>query len=294
MTRRLRLTILAGAFCAALAVAAGSSPRTARPLHYVALGDSFSSGEGDPPYKPETDRLFLPHDLCHRSNSAYPAIVHSRRGGAFAFWACSGAQIGDMSRSNHQSPVERAQLDRVAPPGRSDPSIGLVTLTIGGNDAEFGVALVCVASRVAAPFLCPGDWRATVAAATQGLRSTLPPVLRALRARAPKARILLLGYPDPFPPALRPGSRCSGWFAPGDIAWTKQESAALNDSLRAAVRASRARITYVPPTGFAGHDVCSQDPWFNPLELSPTRIRGSFHPTVHGQQQLAREVLARI
>ena len=35
---------------------------------------------------------------------------------------------------------------------------------------------------------------------------------------APDARILLLGYPNPFPATLRPGSACNAWFAPADIA----------------------------------------------------------------------------
>ncbi len=291
--RAARWTIVVGAFCVAVAATAVSAPGTLRAKRYVALGDSFSSGDGNPPYRAGTDRLLFPHDKCHRSYFAYSSIVHSRRGGSWAFWACSGARIPDMTSTNRENPVEGAQLDRIAPPGKSDPSVDLVTLTIGGNDAEFGVAAVCIASRLAVPVLCHGDWQKAVSAATERLRSTLPPVLRALRARAPDARVLLLGYPDPFPTAVPAGSRCSAWFAAGDIAWANRESAALNAAIQAAARTSASRITFVPPTGFAGHDVCSRDPWFNAVSLEPSRISGSFHPNVLGQRQLARLVLAR-
>ena len=44
---------------------------------YVALGDSFSSGEGNPPFDPRTDHaaLFTTHDTCHRSSVAYSQIL---------------------------------------------------------------------------------------------------------------------------------------------------------------------------------------------------------------------------
>jgi lysophospholipase L1-like esterase len=293
MTRGLQFAALAAAVTVTF-LAAGAGAGASSPLRYVALGDSFSSGEGNRPYREGTDRL-LPYDRCHRSDVAYPVLVRrARPGGTWGFWACSGAQISDMTHPNHAYPSETAQLDRIAPPGRTDPRVALVTLTIGGNDAQFGTAVECIASQVVAPFLCPADWQATVLAGTRRLRSTLPPVLRALRARAPNARILLLGYPDPFPAALRPGSPCSRSFTAADIAWATRESARLNEVIRAAAAAAGARITYVPPSGFAGHDVCSRDPWFNGLLLGPDRFGGSFHPNALGQRRLAREVLAKL
>ena len=290
----LRGAILVGGLCAALAAAPASSPGSAQPLRYVALGDSFSSGEGDPPYLPASNQL-LPHDLCHRSNSAYPSLIHGRRGGPWSFWACSGARIRDLTHRNAENPTEPAQLDRVAPAGKSDTHVGLVTLTIGGNDAQFTIAFRCSASRLVLPLLlCPANWRASVTAGVRRVRSTLPGVLRALRARAPNARILLLGYPDPLPAALPADTRCSLWFSAGDVAWVTKEAAAVNGVLSSAAAASGARITYVPPTGFAGHDACSQRSWFNAFELDPSKISGSFHPNPLGQRQLAREVLAHI
>jgi lysophospholipase L1-like esterase len=298
MLRR-TLALFLGTTCAALVLAGGSSPGSGAPLRYIALGDSFSSGEGDPPYRAATDRYLPPHDICHRSYRAYPELVAGRRSspGTWGFWACSGARLYDMTSPNRENPVEIAQLDRIAPPGRSDPGVNLVTLTIGGNDAQFNVVWVaCMATRIAAVFraTCAPHWRDFVTTAIRKVRSALPAFFRQLRARAPNARLLVLGYPDPFPAALPPASRCELWFSGSDLRWLTQQAAALNGAVAAAASASSANVTYVAPTGFAGHDACSAQPWFNGLELAPDRIRGSFHPNVLGQRRLAKLVLARI
>ncbi len=39
---------------------------------YVALGDSYSAGEGDRPYEPGTDTKT---NTCHRSEKAYPTMI---------------------------------------------------------------------------------------------------------------------------------------------------------------------------------------------------------------------------
>jgi len=201
-----------------------------------------------------------------------------------------------MSRVNHEDPGEIAQLDRIAPPGRSDRGVGLVTLTIGGNDAQFAALwLGCIVSHLA-PALgsCQADWRARVENAITRLRTTLPSLYRALRARAPQARIIVLGYPDPFPTSVPTLSRCRLWFDSADVDWLNRMTVALNDAIRASTIRANANVTYLAPSGFAGHDVCSADPWFNGLNLLPTEFRYSFHPNALGQRRLARNVLAEL
>jgi lysophospholipase L1-like esterase len=201
-----------------------------------------------------------------------------------------------MTRSNHEDPGEIAQIDRIAPPGRADRGVDLVTLTIGGNDAQFsGVWLRCVVSHLL-PALgsCQNDWRVRVQDEIQRLRTTLPTLFRAIRARAPLARILVLGYPNPLPATVPALSRCHLWFDSEDVRWLNRMATALNDSVRASTTAANASVTYVAPTGFTGHDVCSAAPWFNPLNVLPTHFRYSFHPNVLGQRRLARNVLAVI
>jgi lysophospholipase L1-like esterase len=296
MRRLLRLGVLGGLVCASLVLTSSPGSITIRPLRYIALGDSFSSGEGLPPFRQGTDKLLPPRNTCHRSYRAYPSLIAGRRSspGIWGFWACSGAQVADMSQANHEDPGEIAQLDRIAPPDRSDRGVDLVTLSIGGNDAQFASTWMrCVVTHVV-PALgsCQADWRVRVQDEIQRLRTSLPSLFRALRARAPRARIIVLGYPNPFPASVPILSRCRLWFEPVDLRWLSGAAAALNGAIQASTIRAKANVTYLAPSGFAGHDVCSAAPWFNGLNVVPTHFRYSFHPNVLGQRRLAKNVLA--
>ena len=89
-------------------------------LDYLALGDSFSSGEGDTDKNPATDRKYYrqwtdvkedkakgaPKEKCHVSTRSYPYKLANWMGlgsGPSAAWAsvaCSGATVYDMNWDN--------------------------------------------------------------------------------------------------------------------------------------------------------------------------------------------------
>jgi lysophospholipase L1-like esterase len=113
---------------------------------YAALGDSYSSGEGDGTYQWDSFRL-SPVNNCHRSPKAYAALLSKSNAAVtdFVFSACSGAITDDFYQSNHEgnylasSELEPAQISDIPTDAR------YVTLTIGGNDAGFAYALnTCV------------------------------------------------------------------------------------------------------------------------------------------------------
>jgi len=131
---------------------------------YVALGDSFSSGEGavgdsashaSGLFDPKTDTNGKPTDpgynSCHRSGNAYPYAVAAAQGvtvADFTFRACSGAIMADLVANLPHYPSqwnEGPQLDAIGPApqpktGYLPPaslSTTLVTLSVGGNDAGF-------------------------------------------------------------------------------------------------------------------------------------------------------------
>jgi hypothetical protein len=107
----------------------------------VALGDSYSAGEGLGCYDPNTDTSA---DECHRSSYAYsndvlPSAIH-------LFVACSGAttdNIWDKANGSHYG--EQAQINYVG-------GATTATLTIGGNDAGFdGIAQSCASILETSP-----------------------------------------------------------------------------------------------------------------------------------------------
>ena len=109
---------------------------------YVALGDSYSAGEGSFDYYRDSNDPSL-FDTCHRSPHAYgPLIDAAANLGNITFKACSGAVTDDFYATNTVNPNEPAQLTWLGPQTR------VVTLTVGGNDAGFvHVITRCVAGQ---------------------------------------------------------------------------------------------------------------------------------------------------
>lgn len=280
------------AIAAALGAAtAATAVGTAAPFTYVALGDSYSSGEGIPPFL---------GGGCHRSSRAYPTWV--RRPGAaktlyatasgWASWACSGAKTANvLPRSLGGVPQQRLgeTLDRATQLDSADLArADLVTLTIGGNDAGFiEVLLVCALSNCKTRTFEQG--RAAIIDAT---RPQLEKVYRAVARKAPRARILVLGYPGLFP-ATKAEQACAGLSRfRGEQTMLRRLGERLNATIAAAVRTvarSGARIEYVPVSArFAGHEVCGRKgPWLNGLVTSNSGLgldAASFHPNLEGQR----------
>jgi hypothetical protein len=63
---------------------------------YAALGDSFASGEGNPPYDAGSDTS---SDSCHRSTVAYAHQVAQALDLPLSFYACSGAKTDHVLTS---------------------------------------------------------------------------------------------------------------------------------------------------------------------------------------------------
>jgi lysophospholipase L1-like esterase len=131
-------------------------PVAAKPDRYVALGDSYASGEGatEETFDPRTTMPDPQHRGatigCHRSTTAWSSDVADRAAEHGLtdprFVACSGATIDDLYSPNTQwqsaGEYEPAQLDSV-----TAQTTGLVTLSIGGNDVGFEKVLKTAPNR---------------------------------------------------------------------------------------------------------------------------------------------------
>ena len=133
------LTVGAEATANAQNVASGQTSSLSVAHSYVALGDSYSSGEGL-----ETNpNDYLPpssSDGCHRSPGAYPVHVATslksdvsafeKQGGGFA--ACSGASTAQQISGPDGETSELQSLSKTA--------TKYVTVTAGGDDLPFSSA----------------------------------------------------------------------------------------------------------------------------------------------------------
>ncbi|NUK11702.1 SGNH/GDSL hydrolase family protein [Streptomyces lunaelactis] len=246
-------SLLLGAVLALTGAGQAQASDTALALDYVALGDSYSSGLGAGSYDSSSGN-------CKRSSRAYPklwAAAHSPS--SFAFTACSGARTGDVT-AGQLAPLSSAT--------------DLVSLTIGGNDAGFAdVMTTCVLQSEST---CLNR----IATARGYVDSTLPgkldQVYSAIRAKAPAAQVVVLGYPRFY----KLGGSCVAGLS-------ENERSAINgaaDYLNAAVakRAANHGYDFADVAGaFTGHEICSSASWLHSVNW--LNISESYHPTASGQ-----------
>ena len=246
---------------------------------YVALGDSYSAGEGEPPFEAGTD---VPGNFCHRSVHAYPAQYAASPGGqrfSFKSYACSGATTDDFFHGGRASDTPNGQIAQVP------ASATMVTLTLGGNDLGF-VRLM----RDCTTHDCTRDpdW-SNLSQRIDALAPRLRSVYDGLHQQAPDARVFVLGYPA----ILSNVDQVS--FCRDDIGLSAQEKDWLNGHLGhlnqvIKSQTEAAGATYVDvQNAFQGHEVCTPEPWAHGWNRE--HWRWSYHPNSRGHQALA-EALA--
>ncbi|MGH3883959.1 MAG: SGNH/GDSL hydrolase family protein [Pseudonocardiaceae bacterium] len=228
-------------------------------VDYVALGDSYSSGVGTGVYDGASGD-------CFRSPLSYPPLwAGENQPASFGFVACSGARTDDVLAN--QIPALQTSTD-------------LVTITIGGNDAEFGTVLrTCTAAQ------SDSTCFAAVDAAEAFSRTVLPGRLartyEAIRRDAPDARVIVLGYPRLFD--LTPS--CADPLVPNLARRQRLNDGAdvLNTVIQKAV-SQHPGFSFTDVRGrFDGHGVCSADPWINGPSV-PTVV-GPYHPNQTGYRE---------
>jgi lysophospholipase L1-like esterase len=254
----------------------------------VALGDSYTAGE------------MLPLNLtskppgCLRSPKAYAALVASALKATFIDASCSGAGVKEMVLSQRTYlGTNPPQLSALA------PDDALVLLTLGGDDIGFlNVLHTCMSLSIThfgggSP--CQSHYttggKDQLAAKVTAETAKMAAVLAAIHARAPQARIVLVGYPDLFPQSG--GCWPKVPITSGDVAYLRGIGTQLNAMLAGTAAAAGATFvdTYTPTIG---HDICQSGAAKYVEGLVPTSLAGPFHPNARGQAAMAAQVLAAL
>ena len=266
---------------------------TSHPVRWAALGDSYTSGVivGDPrPPLGSAER-----DGCDRTTGSYPYLVEhdlaanppAGRAVGLTDVSCANATINEITvdRQTPISPVQpppggwpsvAPQVDRAHLSARTD----VVTIGIGINTLPLADMLeACLRLGTGQPNEAtpcrdayedggPAFDRESIYDKYHRVIRQYSAMLRAVREKAPNAKIIAVGYPTIFPAdpsdcdrqdttklaaQLKGGERVS--ITHGDIAWLHDVIAHVNTIIRS--QAERFGDTYVDTaTSSVGHDVC--------------------------------------
>ncbi|KRC64139.1 hypothetical protein ASE12_04785 [Aeromicrobium sp. Root236] len=243
---------------------------------YVALGDSFTAGPG-------LAALGAGGELCLRSDHNWPSLLAQRLDAtSFTDVSCAGATTHDVLHQAGGPVGARPQIAAVR------AGTDLVTVGIGGNDGNLFASLIsaCTGGQGAcAPFSrdsAPRILHQTV--------SDIATVLDDVRAKAPKATVLLVGYLRIMPDS---GTCPTIGIPAADTAAVAAAEEALDQALADAAR--NAGVPYVSMRKASrGHDACAgARAWTNGRTVRDADGI-AFHPRLAGMQAVARAVAAEL
>lgn len=246
--------------------------------HYFALGDSYSSGDGAPPYQGAKG--------CYRSTKSYPYRLGSGVPTPVLI-ACAGSVLANIDQTVQFSWLPGTQLDQIQ---RSPQGNTLITITIGGNDVGFSDELVkCIVSFTS----CKSD-KARIARKITALRPRLVQVYQELRAVAPGADIIIVGYPLVVAnPAIANCHNPAVYYGlgAGEMQMIRDLASLLDNTIaRAASQAGVFSATREVEQAFAGHEICTADEsqeWINEVAGLNDALHDSFHPESAGYRAYA-------
>ncbi|MFL5846734.1 MAG: SGNH/GDSL hydrolase family protein [Solirubrobacteraceae bacterium] len=240
------------------------------PRRMVVLGDSYAAGIG-------AGSFYEDSGSCYQSSQSYWATLATQLAPGFQsiradFEACTGDKTAQL----------RSKLAYVL-----NQDTGLVTVSIGGNDMHFADILDdCVKPG---PTTCENALKKYFTdAALAATRAKLAATYDEIRAKAPNATVLVLGYPRLVPADHI--DRC-GAMSDDDAPRLARTANQLNDVIAAAVH-GRAKFRFVGLVKtFAAHPACNlgQQDWINGFN-SQAGGKASFHPNVPGNAAIAQRI----
>lgn len=293
-------------------------PGTKPPVFdYLALGDSFISGEGAYQYRAYTDTR---DSHCHLSQRSYPYLLAKDLNLYKAeSVACSGAIIDDVSSTSEEymgqnkdkKPYrDRDNVNQIL----NDFSVGYIaqyrftrhyqpntiTLSAGGNDIGFGQII----SRCLEPDTCYNTYedRLELALLIYSQFNHLTNMYtRLIKEGNPKAKIYVIGYPQ----IIKPGGRCDSNtpLNANETQFAWDLTSYLNSVIKKA--AEYAGVYYVDvEDAFEGHRLCegkwSWETAVNGITAGRDKIdlpllhgpigNESFHPNAFGHTLLAEKI----
>lgn len=298
-------------------------------IKYLALGDSYSSGEGDVSYSSgETNYLPGTEDRneCHISYRSYPFLLREKWSIDFSDMrsvACSGARVtsdyygdGEYTGQHHElegkgndekthvrndtlndfTPSIIRQIDFVA-----NYKPDTITFTGGGNDVGFGEIIAYCAdptkSKVSCPQVSDPQISANLRRAIDDMRGSLTEFIQQAKEASPATKVYLIGYPQFV--ALDGCNSGSVLLNEAERLMIRSSVIRLNNILKLVARDTD--VYYVDiEDSLEGGQVCQLNSLYmtGPLKVLGRIVEGytqeAYHPNANGHKKIADAINARI
>ena len=269
-------------------------------LNVVAMGDSYGSGTGAGDYEPGTA------GGCFRSANSYSSVIVDKlrqRGKRVKFTnvTCSGSAIRTLRESFKGEPPQFDALKR---------DTKVVLLSIGTGDIDFaGFGGLCIQAD------CSGAPATAIKGLLPAMGENLKTLLIDIKARSPRAKIVLTGYGQ----QVTPNENAEGVpldpicdsqvFSAQERVEGNQVARELDATLRNAAKTARARgvnVLFASPyvnsvdlrPEFEGHSLCQSEPpfyrGFDALAPGQEGIDAVLHLNRQGQAAMADLIQRKI
>lgn len=247
------------------------------PLKYVALGDSFTSSGSlvGPGIGMDLGTFGSSGDgACLKSTDGYPRQLAAMTGWQLTDVSCRGARVPLMYQ--HTPQYGAPQLDAVT----ADTDV--VSVQVGGNDTDVMQLFRSCIFSADCTHLEPA-WADRVPQVAPGLSR----LISDMRARAPRAQIVMVGYLQPFP-----YRSCVNMapFTAVNQAFFRRHIERLNSMLRGVAREQG--VALVADTTPPGHSACDPDRWVSFLGVDANAV--PLHPTHSGHTAMAQMIRAAV
>jgi|LULW01.1.fsa_nt_gb lysophospholipase L1-like esterase len=250
-------------------------------LDYVALGDSYTSG---------AMLAVQVHEGCLRSDHNYPSLLAAARDDVrLTDASCAGAA------TEHLAVAQAVGEDETVPPQLDALSedTDLVTIALGANDGAFAQdwLFTCAALGREHPRGTPcrdADEAQPVPMVDrlEVMATRLAQGLAEVRERAPRARVVVVGYPQVVPASGTCRDRLP--MAERDYSWARELNEALDRTVRHVAEGAGVELLDLWELS-ADHHVCAEQPWFNGQLDQPGRAQ-AYHPFLAFHEAVAEEL----
>lgn len=255
---------------------------------YVAMGDSYSSGEGANQNPGVAQDPTLITGNCRRSTKAAQILMAAQYNWTLINPACAGTTTANVLNTFGW---EQPEMNLVT------ANTKLTTMTIGGNDVQLLQLITTCINNTGLPDCTVGNngtstaQIAAVDTAINGLAAKITNVVNAIVTKAPGAVIRMAGYPWIIAPPGQPTGTCtalsSGEQSMFDIRLQATNFAIRQGTLAAASANPTRDIQYLDPQA-AGSPFAVTD---NGCSSTATRYMNgatgdatNWHPDILGQQ----------